>query len=96
MELQFSGPIFHWRGPAPYYFVAVPDDDCVAIKDLASALSYGWGCIPVTVRMGETSFSTSLFPKDGGYAVPLKAAVRRAERIDEGDVITVVLGLGEP
>lgn len=96
MELQFSGTIWHWRGPAPYYFVSVPDDQSQDVKDVANALTYGWGVIPVTVQVGDTEFGTSLFPKDGGYAVPLKAAVRKAEGIAEGDDITVRLTFGEP
>jgi hypothetical protein len=54
-------------------------------------VSYGWGLIPVTVRSGETSWTTSLWPKDGGYVVPLKTAVRRAEELDVGDVVSVRL-----
>ena len=96
MELRFTGPVWEWRGPAPYYFVSVPDEECLDIKEVASALTYGWGVIPVTVQVGATRFSTSLFPKDGGYAVPLKDAVRRAEGIADGDTITVRLLLGEP
>jgi len=54
-------------------------------------VTYGWGMIPVRVQIGRTRWRTSLFPKDGGYVVPLKAKVRRAERIDDGDVVTVRL-----
>ena len=55
--------------------------------------TYGWGCIPVTARVGKTKFTTSLFPKDGGYIVPMKVAVRKAEKVDLGDVVTVCLSI---
>lgn len=87
MDLEFSGPVFTWRGPAPYYYVAVPDDESADIRSVAAAASYGWGVIPVRVRLGEATFETSLFPKDGRYLVPLKAAVRRQTGVDEGDVV---------
>jgi hypothetical protein len=45
----------------------------------------------VTVRVGTTTFTTSLFPKDGGYIVPIKVAVRRAEGIGLGDVVELVM-----
>jgi hypothetical protein len=45
--------------------------------------------IPVRVRIGETAWRTSLFPKEGRYLVPLKQAVRRAEGFAEGDVVDV-------
>jgi hypothetical protein len=91
MELEFAGPIIEWRGPAPYHFVAVPDDEAEQIQETAAAVTYGWGMIPVRGRIGETEFTTSLWPRDGGYVVPLKVAVRRAERLALGDVVTVHL-----
>lgn len=91
MELEFSGAVFQWRGPAPFFYVAVPDEQSETIKDFSSLLTYGWGCIPVSVRIGQTSFTTSLFPKDDRYLVPLKVAVRTAESIADGDLIDVRL-----
>jgi len=49
--------------------------------------------VPVEVRIGGTRWRTSLFPKDGGYVVPLKDLVRRAEGIDVGDAVTVHLAV---
>ena len=49
--------------------------------------------IPVTAKIGETEWTTSLFPKDGAYIVPLKDAVRWAEGIDEGDEISIRLAV---
>jgi hypothetical protein len=47
--------------------------------------------IPVTARLGATTWTTSLFPKDGGYIVPLKDKVRNAEGVDVDDVVTIRL-----
>ena len=91
MELEFSGVVWHWRGPAPFHFVSVPDDECGAIEAVSAQVTYGWGMIPVSGRVGSTEFTTALWPKDGGYVVPLKDAVRRAEGIELGDVVTVRL-----
>lgn len=96
MDLEFTGPVFEWRGPAPYYYVAVPEDESADIQEVAHAVTYGWGCIPVTARVGGTTWETSLFPKDGRYLVPLKVAVRRAERIGEGDQVGVALRIPGP
>jgi hypothetical protein len=91
MNLEFTGPIWHWKGPAPFHFVTVPDEECLDLAEVASAVTYGWGMIPVTVRIKKTEWKTSLWPKNGGYIVPLKDAVRRAERLDVDDVVTVRL-----
>lgn len=93
MELAFSGEVFYWRGPSPFHFVAVPDEPSAAIEAVAPMVSYGWGVIPVTATVGETEWTTSLFPKDGGYLVPLKDKVRTAERIELGDVVALRLTL---
>ena len=91
MELEFSGEIWSWRGPSPYHFVTVPDDECDELEAVATAVTYGWGMIPVSVSIGETDWTTSLYPKDGRYLVPLKDAVRRREGLDVGDTVTVRL-----
>jgi hypothetical protein len=76
MEFEFTTVVIEWRGPAPFYYAVVPDAESEAIHDMAGALTYGWGCIPVEAWLAGQRFTTSLFPKDGGYLVPLKAAVR--------------------
>ena len=91
MRLEFTGEVFVWRGPAPFYFVAVPLDESDDIRAISSAVTYGWGMIPVRARIGDTEWRTSLWPKDGGYVVPIKAAVRNAEGFGEGDVVGVRL-----
>ena len=91
MELDFSGEIWFWKGPAPFHFVTVPDEDCAAIEAVSSQVTYGWGVIPVTARIGATTWTTSLFPKAGLYLVPIKVAVRKAERLDLGDVVSIRL-----
>nr|BFE60834.1 DUF1905 domain-containing protein [Dactylosporangium thailandense] len=94
MDIAFDGEVWFWRGPAPHHFVTVPAAECAAIADLARMVSYGWGMIPVAVRVGGSQWTTSMFAKDGGYIVPLRAAVRRSEGIDVGDVVTVHLRVG--
>lgn len=89
MQFTVTAEVFEWRGPAPYHFVAIMGDDADAIRDVASAVTYGWGMIPVSGSLGGTRFTTSLWPKEGGYYLPLKDAVRRAEGVAPGDVVTV-------
>jgi len=89
MELAFTGSVIEWRGPAPYYFVRVPDEESADIRDVAAMATYGWGVIPVEARVGEIAFETSLFPKDGGYLLPLKNAVRKPQGLGAGDEVTV-------
>ncbi|MEO0049072.1 MAG: hypothetical protein RL556_404 [Actinomycetota bacterium] len=91
--MKFSGVMFEWRGPAPFYFVAVPDAEAAQIKASAALLTYGWGVIPVSGTIGRTSFTTSLIPKDGGYLVPIKNAVRLPEALEVGQEFDITLNL---
>ena len=93
VELRFSGEVIEWRGPSPYHFVPVPADIAEHIRDVASMVSYGWGVIPAAARAGRTTWTTSLFPRHGGYLLPVKDAVRRQEGIVLGDVIEITLTL---
>jgi hypothetical protein len=94
MNIEFSGKIWFWRGPAPWYFVTVPESQSRDLHAISSFVTYGWGVIPVTVRIGKTVWKTSLFPKDGLYLVPIKASVRKAEDLDIDDEVAIQLHVG--
>ncbi|HEY1012347.1 MAG TPA: DUF1905 domain-containing protein [Herpetosiphonaceae bacterium] len=93
MNIEFDGPIWFWKGPAPWYFVSVPAEQSGEIKAIAGAVTYGWGVIPVTVRIGATEWTTSLIPKDGRYLVPIKASIRAKEQLADGDVVAISLDI---
>jgi hypothetical protein len=91
MEIEFDGVIWFWRGPAPWFFVTVPEMASLDLNAISRLVTYGWGVIPVHARIGQTEWKTSLFPKNGGYIVPIRASVREAENLAEGDHVTVRL-----
>lgn len=91
MNIEFNGKIWFWHGPAPWYFVTVPVEQSRDLKVISGLVTYGWGMIPVSVQIGKTEWKTSLFPKDGRYIVPIKASVRKAENLADGDIVTVRL-----
>lgn len=91
LSLEFSGEIIYWRGPAPFFFVTIPEEESSQIKRVSRIVTYGWGVIPVHVQIGNTQFQTSLFPKEDRYLVPIKADVRKAEKLEEGDTVTIQL-----
>ena len=80
--------------PVAYYYVAVPAEVSADILDVAGSVSYGWGVIPVEARIGEVAFTTSLFPKDGCYLLPLRVAVRKAHGIALDDDVPVEMVIG--
>lgn len=94
MIFSFEGEIFYWRGPAPYLFVAMPEEQSRDLKSISAQVSYGWGVIPVRVQVGATVWQTSLFPKDGRYLVPLRVSVQKAENLHQGQRISLALEVG--
>lgn len=89
LDLEFSGEVISWRGPSPYHFIAIPEDECHDIEAVSTLVTYGWGVIPVRVQLGGTVWTTSLFPRTGRYLLPLKDAVRTTEDIEVGDTVRV-------
>jgi hypothetical protein len=93
MKLKFEAEVIYWRGPSPFHFVPLTDAAAKKVKAEAARLTYGWGVIPVTASIGKLEFTTSLFPKDGGYLLPIKNAVRIPAEIEVGDLLEVTLTL---
>jgi len=91
LAIAFETEVIHWRGPAPFFFAPVPREHTAAIKAAARVASYGWGVVPVTAEIGGVSFTTSLFPRDGSYLVPLKDAVRAQTGVSLGDRVTIAI-----
>jgi hypothetical protein len=89
--LEFTATLIEWRGPAPFLFAPVPDELTPEIRFAAREASYGWGVVPVTATIGGTTFTTSLFPRGGGYLLPIKVAVQRAEALGVGDAVAVAM-----
>ncbi len=87
MTLTFTAEVFFWKGPAPWYFLAIPEELSREIKAIERLSTYGWGMIPVNATIGNTRWYTALWPKDGCYILPLKVPVRKAEKIEEGDTV---------
>ncbi|MGV9213728.1 DUF1905 domain-containing protein [Micromonospora sp. RB23] len=93
MEYEFEGAVWEWRGPSPYHFVTIPPECVDMVRQVASAVTYGWGMIPVEVRLGRSRWRTSLFPKDEGYVLPLRDSVRNKENIALDDVVHIRLAV---
>ncbi len=93
MHLRFTGTIWYWRGPAPFHFVSVPEAEAAMIAEIAPVVTYGWGMIPASVTIGRTTATTALWPKDGGYVVPVKKALQDAEGLAVDDEVEVALDI---
>lgn len=93
VEVRFSATLIEWRGPSPHVFAPIPAEHTEDIRRAAKIASYGWGVVPVEVQIGKSVFTTSLFPRDGGYLLPVKASARRAANVTIGDTVAVTMSV---
>ena len=93
VRFRFETTVIHWRGPSPFFYAPVPAELAGEVRAEAKAVSYGWGVVPAEAQVGGVTFTTSLFPKDGTYLVPLKDAVRKKAAVTAGDRVTVEMTL---
>jgi hypothetical protein len=85
------------KAPASWHFLTIDGELAEAIHALAlmrrleGGQKRGWGSMKVRATVGDTSWETSIFPAKelGGFLLPMKAAVRKAEGLVAGDLVTV-------
>lgn len=93
MEIDFTAPLWLWPGDAAWHFVSLPEDAADDIRERFAGQRRGFGSVRVHVRVGETTWDTSIFPdsKSGTYVLPMKRLVRDREGLAEGDDVTIHL-----
>ena len=96
MDYAFDAPLWRWEGEAAWYFVSLPEDVADEIED-TPAQRGGFGSIRVEVRVGSTTWSTSLFPdtKRGTFLLPMKKQVRDREGLTEGENVAIHLSIAD-
>ncbi len=91
----FKGEVWKYKfdGATAWHFITVPKHISSEIKFLSTGKTAAWGSLRITAKIGETEWQTSLFPdsKSGCYLLPVKAAVRRAEKLGDGTRVTCML-----
>ena len=99
-QITHTGPLWRWTtpaAPAAWHFITIDGDAGEALSATAlmrrmEGLSRGFGSLKVAATIGETTFKTSVFPsKETGWLLPVKASVRKAERLTDGAVVELVL-----
>lgn len=92
MKWTVRADVIEWRGPSPYFYLPMSGEESADLKIEAAGLKY-WGQVAVQVVIGGTTFTTAVFPKDGRYLVPLRAAIRKAEGIELGTRVSATVRL---
>ena len=87
----FTSELWLYPGEAAWYFLSVPPDMTDEIRAIFGSAARGWGSLPVEVTIGSSSWRTSIFPdtKSGTYLLPVKAQIRKAQKLEAGDMVSV-------
>ena len=98
-----TATLWRWQGKAKdgtpssmsWFFLTIDGPVAEAIRAASPGRTAAWGSVYVSATIGATTWRTSLFPSKevSGYILPVKAAVRKAERIVEGDTVGVTLAI---
>lgn len=92
LRMTFAAELWEHEGSGAWHFVSLPE---TVADDIEAAVpsAPGFGSVPVDVVVGSTRWSTSIFPdrKRATYVLPMKKAVRTAEGLVAGTVVTVEL-----
>jgi len=89
---RFSAALWRWQAQGGWFFVTLSEDASALVGERPRP-PRGFGSVRVRATVGETSWTTSVFPdsESGRYVLPVKKAVRSAEDVDEGDTVDVIL-----
>ena len=97
MVIDFDAELWIWdaRRDETWTFVSLPADTSAEIRDRTAGLRRGFGSLRVRVRLGRSTWATSIFPDStrDTYVLPVKRAVRTAEGVEAGDVVRVAVEL---
>jgi hypothetical protein len=95
MIVEFRAELWVWaaRPDEGWTFVSLPVDESAEIKEFTAGPRRGFGAVRVEARIGTTVWRTSIFPDASRecYVLPVKRAVRKAERVEAGDEARVVV-----
>ncbi len=86
-SFAFRAPIRLWDGEGAWHFITLPKNVAKHIRCLIIKPVRGWGSIRVSVSIGSSTWKTSIFPdkKSASFVLPIKLAVRKAEKLNLGD-----------
>jgi hypothetical protein len=93
--IEFVAEVWQWdsRKSDSWFFVSLPPDLADDIDAEHGHRAKGFGSLRVEVRIGTTTWQTSIFPdtKKATYVLPLKKAVRTNEGLKNGSKADVIL-----
>ena len=86
-RFEFRAKLWRYSGEAAWHFVTVPKGISDDMRNLSQGLRNAFGSLRVIAKIGKTEWRTSVFAdtKAGAFLLPVKADVRKREKLGHGD-----------
>ena len=94
-RFEFEAELWLYSGDAAWHFLTVPREVAEEIRFFHPSRRRGWGSVRVLARIGGSQWKTSIFPdrRSGSFLLPVKAAIRKQERLVAGQICHLTLAV---
>lgn len=95
IKYEFSEKSRQHASPGGWYFVSLPKEMSKEIRSVLKSEEEGWGRLKAVAKIGNSEWKTAIWfdSKNETYLLPLKAEIRRKEKIAAGNQIEVIVWL---
>lgn len=93
IKYEFSAKMWQYSSPDGWYFVSLPGEVSKEIRENLKWMEEGWGRLKVIAETGNTQWKTSIWfdTKHKTYLLPLKAEIRKKEKLDLNPEIKITV-----
>ena len=96
MKFEFSAKAYQYSSAEDmcgWTFVSLPKDLSAEIRANFKWQEEGWGRMKITAKLGGSEWQTSIWfdTKHGAYLLPLKAQIRKREKVASGDEVKITI-----
>ena len=93
IKYEFAAETWQYSAPGGWYFISVPENVSMEIRENLKWQEEGWGRLKITAEIGSSQWKTSIWfdTKRNTYLLPLKADIRKKENIESGNIIDVII-----
>lgn len=92
-QFKFKAKLWRYSGKAAWHFATLPKATARDLRAITAGMRNAFGSLRVIAAVGNTEWRTSVFAdtKTDSFLLPVKADVRKRERISDGDTVSVTL-----
>jgi len=96
MQYEFSAKAYQYSSSEEmcgWTFVSLPKELSKEIRGNFKCLEEGWGRMKITATLGSSEWQTSIWfdTKQDAYLLPLKAKIRRQEKVVLGEDVKITI-----